>query len=803
VLVPISWLKEYVDIDLTPDALAEALTMAGLETGVAGGVTPSVPGVITARIEKIEPHPNADKLTVCQVRTAPDAAPLTVVCGAPNIREGNIVPLARPGAVFPDGSKLKKSKIRGIESDGMMCSQRELGISDDHSGIWILPPETPIGLPLAEALGGGDAILEPEPTPNRGDLLCVLGLAREIAAVTGKTVRPPKVEVIEDGPPIAELARVDIEHYEGCPRYVARLIRGVKIGPSPKWLTDRLEAAGMRGINNVVDVTNFVMLELGQPLHAFDYNRLIERRIVVRMAAAGDKFITLDDQEHTLRDDTLMICDGAGPVAIAGVMGGLDSEVAETTTDVLIESAYFNPVVIRRTARLLNIPTEASRRFDKGVDPLGTALAADRAAAMIKELGGGTICAGAIDARQGLFARACIAMRPARVNQVLGVDLSAAEQVKAITRLPGLTAVEKDGVIEVTAPSYRPDLVAEHDLIEEVARLVGYDQIPATMPCFRMEPMRRSAGLDFSRKLRERLAALGFAEAVLTNFEDPTALATLRLPENDPRLRAVKLHNPLAQNESILRASLLPKLVACLARNRNQGATGAIRLFEINATFEDAGEELPLQRPRLALVMAAPTEKSFNPAGGAEDFFGGKAVVEQILAAVRFPGARLEADPDPEPFLHPGRCARVMVGGDAAGRLGQLHPLTAAALGLKQDAFVFEVRLDLLAEHAGHVPKGEPVSKFPPTLRDMALLVDESVTMGEIVKTATKMKSPILESLTLFDLFRGGSLPAGQKSMAFHVRYQSGERTLTDDEVNREHERLAVELARKHKAVRR
>lgn len=802
-LVPISWLKQYVDIDLTPGQLAEALTMAGLETGAAGGGIPEVPGVITARIEKIEPHPNADKLTVCQVRPGPDAAPLTIVCGAPNIKEGNVVPLARPGTVFPDGSKLKKSKIRGVESDGMMCSQRELGISDDHSGIWILPPETPIGLPLHQALGPGDVILEPEPTPNRGDLMCALGIAREIAAVTGKTVRPPRFELPDDGPAITDFARVDIEHYEGCPRYVARLIRGVKIGPSPKWLIDRLEAAGMRGINNIVDVTNFVMLELGQPLHAFDFNRLRERRIVVKMAAAGDKFTTLDGQEHTLRDDTLMICDGAGPVAIAGVMGGLDSEVSYDTTDVLIESAFFNPVTIRRTARLLNIPTEASRRFDKGVDPLGTMFAADRAAALMKELAGGTICRGAVDARRELFERKRIVMRPTRVNKVLGVSLSADEQVRAITRLAGLEAKEQDGAILVTAPSYRPDLTAEHDLIEEVARLIGYDRIPAAMPIFRMEPMRRRTGLELARKLRERLAALGFSEAVLTNFEDPSALSALRLADNDPRRRAVKLQNPLAANESILRTALLPKLAGCLAKNRNQGVTGPIRLYEINAAFEDEGGELPLQRTCLALCLAGPLEKTYAPAGQAEGFFAGKAVVDQVLAAIRFPGARIEPDPSPEPFLHPGQSARIMVGGETAGRLGIIHPRAAEALGLKQEVFACEIALDLLAAHADYTPKGTKVSKFPPTLRDLALLVDEAVTMGEIVKTAHKMKSPILESMTLFDLFRGGSLPEGQKSMAFHVRYQSYDRTLTDDEVNREHERLAAELARKLKAVRR
>jgi phenylalanyl-tRNA synthetase beta chain len=396
-------------------------------------------------------------------------------------------------------------------------------------------------------------------------------------------------------------------------------------------------------------------------------------------------------------------------------------------------------------------------------------------------------------------------MRPARVNRVLGMNLSAADQVRALERLDGLTAVEEDGIVRVTVPSYRPDLAGEHDLIEEIARLIGYEAIPATMPSMTMAPLNPLPALDLDRRLRERMAALGFNEVVLTNFEDPQLLSSFRLQEGDPRLRAVKLQNPLAQNESILRTTLLPKLLLCLKQNRHKGATGPLHLMEFGAAFEETGEVLPRQRRLLAGLIAPALEKTlWARPPEVEGFYELKAVVEHILAAIRFPGARIEPDPDPEPYLHPGKCGRVMVGAAVAGRLGQLHPDVIETLELADpEVFLFEMISDMLYEHADWRPKAQPVSKFPPTLRDLAVVVEEDVAMSDILRAAGRMKSAILESLTLFDVFRGGTVPAGKKSMAFHVRYQSLERTLTDDEVNREHQRLAEELKRKVKAVLR
>ncbi len=797
-LVPLSWLKEYVNLDMDPDELAHVMTMTGCETVNLGSPIPDFKGVVTARIEKIERHPDADKLSVCQVVAQKGAEPLTIVCGASNISEGDLVPLAAVGTELPGDFKIKKTKIRGVTSHGMLCSERELGMSEDHSGIWILPAGLEIGLPLPKALGSDDAVIETEPTPNRGDMTSVLGTAREVAAITGDKARPPRFEVEETGPPIQDQVEVIIEDYDGCPRYAARLIKGIKIGPSPEWLASRVEAAGMRPINNVVDVTNYVMLELGQPLHAFDFAKIRGKKIVVRTAKAGDKFVTLDGVERTLRDDSLMIRDGEGPVAIAGVMGGLDSEVSEDTVDVLLESACFKPTSIRRTARLLGLPSEASRRFDKGVDPLLQVTAADRAIELIKELAGGQIARGVVDAKKEEFKRPVIRLRPSRASSVLGAEISAEEQVKLLLRLDGMEARLAGDAIEAIPPSYRPDLLEEHDLIEEVARLYGYDNIPSDAPRFKMETMRRRTDLEFASRLRERLAALGFSEIILTSFEDPRRLSLLGLADGDPRLKSVKIANPLSRDESVLRTSLVPKALACLSMNRSRGESGAIRLYEINSAFEDAGEALPIQRNLLCLAFSPSQDKTLWPEAGPDDgFYELKGVVEQILGAMGFPGARIDRDDSPEPFLHPGKSAKLMAGKTPAGRLGEVHPRVAESFDLKGPVFIAELAFDILCEYAGYVPRARAISKFPPSLRDIAVVVDETVAMEDIIRAAMKGKGPILESMTLFDVFRGDAVGAGKKSLAFHVRYQSLERTLTDDEVGAEHDRLAGELKRK------
>jgi phenylalanyl-tRNA synthetase beta chain len=790
--IPLEWLREYVEVDASPEAMAERLTLAGLETTVKRE-RPELPaGVVTAKILYIKKHPQADKLTLCQVIPGEGQEPLAIVCGAPNIKEGDVVPLALVGTVLPGGMTISKSKIRGELSFGMMCSERELGLSEDHAGIMILPPATPLGRPLSEVLGSGAIRFEPEPTPNRPDLLCVLGVARELAAIFGRPLRYPEIKLAEDGPAIASLAQVEIRDYVNCPRYVARLVQGIKVGPSPAWMQQRLEAAGVRAINNIVDVTNYVLLETNQPLHAFDFQKLRRAKIVVRRADAGESFTTLDGKARKLFDDTLLICDGDGPVAVAGVMGGLESEVTEATADVLIESAYFNPVSIRRTAKKLGLPTEASRRFERGIDPLGQVRAADRAAELMARLAGGRICRGVIDAREILPEPKPIRLRPERLNFLLGTELSEATATDCLRRLE--IEVKTEGQ-ELTAlpPGFRPDLVAEIDLIEEVARISGYDAIPPTLPRFHLAPLRQSAPLQFLNRLRALLVDLGFSEAVNYNFQSLAHLDQLGLTADDPRRQAVTIQNPLSELETTLRTSLVPRLLETLRKNLARGSRG-LRIFEFNKVFAP-NADLPRETTMLAGLIAPAETKELWPSGVAEGFYEIKGVVEQILAELRFAGGRTE--PGESPFLVPGKTGRLMLGKDPAGFFGEVHPRVLAAFEVKTRAFLFDLNFDMLSRYRQGIKPVRPVSRYPVSYRDIAFVVEEAVSAADVDKAVRSLRSELIESAEIFDVYRGDPIPPGRKSLALAVRYQSHERTLTDDEVNALHARLGRVLEEK------
>ena len=790
--IPLEWLRDYVEIDEPPEALAERLTLAGLETTVRRERPEFPAGVVTAKILSIAKHPQADKLTLCQVIPGEDQPPLAIVCGAPNIKEGDVVPLAMVGTVLPGGMTISKSKIRGELSFGMMCSERELGLSEDHAGIMILPPETPLGRPLSAVLKSGAVMLEPDPTPNRPDLLCVLGVARELAALFGRPLRYPELKLAESGPALASLAQVEILDYLNCPRYAARLLQGVKVGPSPEWMQQRLEAAGVRAINNIVDVTNYVLLEMNQPLHAFDFKRLRRARIVVRRAAAGETFTTLDGKERKLFDDTLLICDGEGPVAVAGVMGGLESEVTTATTDVLIESAYFNPVSIRRTAKKLGLVTEASRRFERGIDPLGQVRAADRAAELMARLAGGAVRPGAIDAREKLIEPKSIRLRPERVNFLLGAELSAATAADCLRRLELEVKTEGRELVALP-PSFRPDLLEEIDLIEEVARISGYHAIAPTLPRFHMAPLRKSSTLLFLNRLRALLVDLGFTEVINYNFQSPAHLDQLQLAPDDPRRQAVPIQNPLSELETTLRTSLVPRLLETLRKNLARGSRG-VRIFEFNKVFAPDAE-LPCETTMLAGLIAAAETKELWPSGAAEGFYEVKGVVEQVLSELRFAGGRTE--PGESPFLLPGKTGRLLLGKDPAGFFGEVHPQALAAFDIKSRAFLFDLNFDMLGRYRQGVKPVRPVSRFPVSFRDVAFVVDEAVSAAEVDKAVRSLRSDLIESAEIFDVYRGDPIPPGRKSVALAVRYQSPERTLTDDEVNALHARLGRTLEEK------
>jgi len=541
-----------------------------------------------------------------------------------------------------------------------------------------------------------------------------------------------------------------------------------------------------------VDATNYVLLEMNQPLHAFDFQKLRRAKIVVRRAKAGETFTTLDGKERRLFEDTLLICDGDGPVAVAGVMGGLESEVTEATADVLIESAYFNPVSIRRTAKKLGMPTEASRRFERGIDPLGQVRAADRAAELMARLAGGRICRGVIDAREILLEPKPIRLRPARVNFLLGTELSAASAADCLRRLEIEVKTEGRELVALP-PAFRPDLIAEIDLIEEVARLSGYDAIPPTLPRFHMAPLRKSAPLIFMNRLRALLVDLGFTEVINYNFQSLAHLDQLQLPADDPRRQAVPIQNPLSELETTLRTSLVPRLLETLQKNLARGSRG-LRIFEFNKVFAPDAE-LPLEVTMLAGLIAEAETKELWPSGAAEGFYEIKGVVEQVVAELRFAGGRTE--PGENPFLLPGKTGRLWLGKDLAGCFGEVHPQVLAAFEVKIRAFLFDLNFDMLGRYRQGVKPVRPVSRFPVSLRDIAFVVEEAVSAADVEKAVRSLRSELIESAEIFDVYRGDPIPPGRKSLALAVRYQSHERTLTDDEVNALHARLGRMLEEK------
>ncbi|HAG07320.1 MAG: Phenylalanine--tRNA ligase beta subunit, partial [Clostridia bacterium 62_21] len=616
--VSLKWLQEFVDIPVTVTELADRLTMAGLAVDAVEEPWREITGVVTGRVKDVARHPHADRLLVCRVDVG-RGEDLAIVTGATNMREGDIVPVALEGARLVGGATIKRSKLRGIVSQGMMCAADELGVGEDHSGILILPPGTPVGVDVKEYLGLDDVILELDLTPNRGDCLSILGVAREVAAILGQPLRNPFRA--EAGQPLTtDRVCVDIEDPGLCRRYVARLATNVKIGPSPLWMQRRLHAAGIRPISNVVDITNYVMLELGQPLHAFDYDTLAGGRIIVRRARPGETLVTLDRAERRLAPEMLVIADAENAVAVAGVMGGLATEVTETTTNILLESAWFDPSSIRRTSRQLGLRSEASLRFEKGVDLEGCLRAANRAMELIESTGAGEAVPGAVDQYPEKHVPRTVILRPERVGQILGTEVAANEIESILDRL-GFRVRKGPDAFLVQVPSYRVDIHREIDLIEEVARLHGYDRVPETLPFGNTTPAGRRRHQALFDRIRDIMVACGLTEAITYSFLSPVAFDRLRLPTNDPLRRTLRLANPLSEDQSIMRTTLLPGLLETLVRNyQRQIPSGA--LFEIGRVFVPvAGEQLPEERTHLGMALMGETPRGWNQPARPLDFF--------------------------------------------------------------------------------------------------------------------------------------------------------------------------------------
>lgn len=792
--VTYNWLKEFVDFDLSPETLSDVLTMLGLEVEGMEKQGSGMDDVVVALVDEKRQHPNADKLSLCRVNNGREV--LDVVCGAQNFKQGDIVALAQIGAILPGDFKIKRSKIRGEESCGMLCSAKELGLAVESDGIMVLSSGLALGTPVFEALGLKDTLLEIGLTPNRADCLSVAGIAREIAAKLGKSIRYPAMPITEGSAAAAATISVTIEDADLCPRYAARYISGCQIAPSPEWLVKRLSAVGMRSISNVVDVTNLVMMELGHPLHAFDCEQLEGHRIVVRRAGEGELFTTLDDQQRTLTADDLVICDAVRPVALAGVMGGLNSEISDTTTNILLESAWFKPAAIRRTSKRLGLHTESSHRFERGADIGMVARALDRAASLIAQLSGGTIAQGVIDVYPGKTTPPAITLRPERAGALLGIELSLQEVAEILRRLECSVHETSEGTLEVVPPSYRIDIEREIDLVEEVARMKGFDAIPATMPIARVVSDRPTLHQRMERSVRDILVAHGMNEIINFSFTSPEAADKLLLSDDDIRRTAIKLANPLVAEQSIMRTTLLPGVLETVARNLSF-RTMDLKLFEIRRRYLPTAEEMPYEPLCIAGALTGNrVDGGWDSVRDTVDFYDVKGVIENLLEALHIRGVKWIAD-TPETYYHPGKSCSIMVGRDRVGTFGEIHPNVQENFEIEKPVYAFELDFAKLVKLANQKTSITAPSRFPDSTRDIALLAPDELPADKLLECINTVKAQEIEQVEIFDVYKGTGIPDGFKSIAIRIRYRSYERTLTDDEIGGIHVKVIAVLVNK------
>jgi phenylalanyl-tRNA synthetase beta chain len=792
-----SWLSELCDIDETPARVAERMTLGGFEVEGITQLGDDFPGVVVAEVVSSRRHPRADKLTLVTVTDG--IATHEVVCGAPNVpAPGHRVLWARPGSRLPGGREIAAREIQGISSPGMLCSEAELGIGSDGDGIIVLAPgEGTLGADAADALALRDTVLDVSVFANRGDCLGHLGIAREVAALYRTKVRLPDVTTpASDDESAASIASVVIDDPAGCPRYTARVISGVRVGPSPRWMRRRLEAVGMRPLSNIVDVTNYVMFELGQPLHAFDLERVAEGRILVRRARAGERMRTLDGQDRELVPDDLLICDARGPVALAGVMGGLESEVEAGTTRVLLEAAAFHPTTVRRTSKRLGLTSESSIRFERGVDDAGAAFASARAAKLMAELAGGRVHAGVVDVAPRPSRPVVIELRPQRVRDILGVPLETGA-IAADLGVLGLGVEEQQDLLVVTCPTWRKDLEREIDLVEEVGRVHGYEAIPPTLPMSQAAPERGPDELP--ERVRDLCAAAGLAEAITFAFTSAARLAALRFPEGHVAARAIAVANPMRDEQALMRTSLLPNLLAALQRNLAYGETD-VRLFEVGSVFLPSGRVLP-DEPLFVAGVLCGERAGWLKTDGPLDFYDAKGVVERVFAGL---GRRVEFVParSEDGFLHSGLAAAVRIGELHLGVVGEVHPVTRDRLSIDRPCFAFELNLSRLP--AAEPTAFRPVGRFPAVTRDISFFVDELLPAGRVADVVEANSPKNLVRFRILEDYREkGRVPPGKKGMLWSFTYQADDRTLTDAEVDAAHETLVAKLLGDLRAERR
>jgi phenylalanyl-tRNA synthetase beta chain len=778
----LNWLKEYVDFDAPPEELAEKLTMVGLEVESLEYMGKGLEDIVVAEIMDIKPHPNASKLVLCDVTDGERL--FKIVCGAKNMKAGDKIALAKTGTMlpqstkFPEGVLIQSTKIRGELSEGMLCAENELGLGEDGDGILILPESAVIGSRLIDTLGLNDVVIEVGVTPNRPDCLSVVGIAREVAAIFGAKVKYPDFSVLEEGEDILNLASVEVLDSDGCPRYSCRVITGIKIASSPDWIKTRLETSGIRSINNVVDITNFVLLELGQPLHAFDYNLLDGKKIIVRSADNAEVIETIDGMERKLTGDDLVICDARRPIALAGVMGGANTEISENSRDILLESAYFNPVRVRRTSKRTNLKSESSYRFERGIDPNGVVKALDRASELIRRVAGGKIAKERIDVYPNPIKPIEMDISTRRVNSILGEDIGTEKIKQTVEGLEIETIAVKDGEISLRFPTFRVDLNREIDLIEEVARHYGYDNIPVKLPFAQMktESLKREKALE--NRMKEILTSFGFLEAVNYSFDDPELLSLYN--ENQP----LKILNPLTKESSAMRTSIINGILRNVSLNLNHKVQD-IRIFEIGKVYFPKEKGLPEEI--IKITGAATGRRQLELWDKEEfDFFDMKGILERVLEAFSIISKTRFENASEIRFLHPGKSAKLLVEGEGIGFLGELHPEFQEKLGFSKRVYIFEMDLERLISFEKKMEKKfAQLPKFPSVRRDIALVVDDNIPLGKILSEIKKVESSLIEDLKVFDVFKGGSLAQGKKSIAVSMTLRASDKTLTDEEANK------------------
>lgn len=799
--VSIKWLKDYIDFTETPEQLADKLTMAGIPVENVVDPGEGLEKVVTGRIEKLEPHQNSDHLQICTMNVGL-AENIIIVTGAQNVAEGQVVPVAMVGAHLPNGMKISKGKLRGVASNGMLCSAQELKLDleklpeEQKTGIFILPSDTPVGIPAKDVLGLNDVVLEFELTANRADCFSVFGLVREIAAITGNKPHFPEIKVNEDdNTKLNDIFSVEIADPDLCSRFSTRMLKNVKIGPSPEWMQQRLEGAGICSINNVVDVTNFVMIELGHPMHAYDYDKITGKKLIARRAVEGEELHTLDDTSRKAKGEMLVIADSEKAAGLAGIMGGFETEITDTTITVVLESADFYGPCIRRTARACGLSSEASGRFERGVDSETTIKALDRAAQLLQEMGACTVCEGIVDVYPNPKQANYVTFTPEQINNHLGTNIAKDVMLNIITSVGFDVTKDENDEITVKVPSWRNDVTCMADISEEIARLHGFDKIKSTLPNGVSMQGTQSAKQTFIDKVKASLSSQGLYETISFALTNEETFNKLNIPQDSPLRKAVPIMNPLSDEYPLVRTTLLSSIFDNLARNLAR-KNDDVALFEVGSVFFPKAlpvTELPDEVVKIAgAITGRRNAQGWNQTNDMVDFYDAKGIIEELLANLRVTRYTVEAGT--HYAMHPGKTALFKKGRDVIATVGEVHPAVLSAYGITKPVYIFELDATTVMKYMAKDLKYKALPKYPATSRDLAMLVDVDVNAADIEKAMTKAAGQNLTQITLFDVYTGKQVEEGKKSLAFSLTFQSNDKTLTDAEIDPAIEKIVAKL---------